>query len=60
VKVQDVGQAGLHGWKQRVAETVARRVPVRDDYVRTALGLLFVGLSLKYLAQTARELAARR
>ena len=60
MKVQDVGHAGLHGWKQKLADTVARKAPVRDDYVRTAFGLLFLGLSLKYLAQTARELAARR
>jgi hypothetical protein len=60
VKVQDVGQAGLHGWKEKLADKVARRVPVRDDYVRAAFGLLFLGLSLRYLAQTARELAARR
>ena len=60
MKVQDVGDAALHGWKEKVADTVARRAPVRDDYVRTALGLLFLVLSLRYLAVTARDLAARR
>jgi hypothetical protein len=60
VKVQDVGHAALHGWKEKVADTVARRAPVRDDYVRTAFGLLFLGLSLRYLVTTARDLAARR
>jgi len=60
VKVQDVGDAALSGWKEKVADSVARRAPVRDDYVRLAFGLLFLGLSLRYLAKTARELAARR
>jgi len=60
MKVQDVGHAGLSGWKAQVADHVARRVPVRDDRVRAAFGLLFLGLSLRYLATTARRLAARR
>jgi hypothetical protein len=60
VKVQDVGDAALHGWKEKVADNVARRAPVRDDYVRTALGLFFLALSLRYLIVTARDLAARR
>jgi hypothetical protein len=60
MKVQDVGEAGLHGWKEKVADNVARRAPVRDDYVRAALGLLFLALSVRYLALTARDLAARR
>ena len=60
MKVQDVGQAGLTGWRERVADTVARRAPLRDDHVRAAFGLVFLALSLKHLAHTARQLAARR
>jgi len=60
VKAQDVGDAALSGWKEKVADSVAQRAPMRDDYVRLAFGLLFLGLSLRYLAKTARELAARR
>jgi hypothetical protein len=60
VKVQDVGDAAQHGWKEKVADIVSRRAPVRDDYVRTALGLFFLALSLRYLVVTARDLAARR
>ncbi len=60
MKVQDVGDAALQGWKEKVADTVARKAPLRDDYVRTALGLLFLGLSVRHLAKTARDLAARR
>jgi hypothetical protein len=59
MKVQDVGDAALHGWKAKVADAAAPRVPVRDDYVRAAFGLLFLALSLSYLAKTARRLAAR-
>ena len=32
---------------------------MRDEYVRAALGFLFLGLSLRYLARTARRLRAR-
>ncbi len=60
MKVQDVGHAGLHGWKEKLADSVARRAPVRDEYVRTALGLLFLALSVRYVLQSVRELAARR
>jgi hypothetical protein len=60
MKVEDVGNASLHGWKEKVADRVARRVPVRDDYVRAALGLVFFALSLRHVITTVRELAARR
>jgi hypothetical protein len=60
MKVEEVGHAALSGWKGRLADAVARRAPVRDDTVRAAFGLLFLALSVKYLVQTARQLAARR
>jgi hypothetical protein len=60
MKVQDLGDATLHGWKAKVADEAARRAPVRDDYVRLVFGLVFVALSVRYLVQTAQELAARR
>jgi hypothetical protein len=60
VRVQDVGHAALSGWRKRVADAVAERAPVRDDLVLTAFGLVFLGLSVRHLAQTARELAGRR
>jgi hypothetical protein len=60
MQVHDVGHAALSGWKGKAADAVARRAPFRDDYVRTAFGLLFLALSLRYLTNTARELAARR
>jgi hypothetical protein len=57
MKVQDVGHAALSGWKGKVADAAAPRVPVRDDYVRAAFGFFFLGLSLAYLVKTARRLA---
>jgi hypothetical protein len=59
VKVHDVGHAALSGWKEKVADSVAHRAPVRDDYVRVAFGLLFLALSLRYLVRTAHRLQAR-
>jgi hypothetical protein len=60
MRVEEVGRAGLSGWRKPVADAVAPRVPVRDDLVRAALGFLFLALSVKYLVDTARELKARR
>jgi hypothetical protein len=59
VQVQDVGQAALSGWRKRLADVVAPRAPLRDEYVEAALGLVFLALSIRHLAHTARELAAR-
>ena len=60
MKVQDVGHAALSGWREKAAEPVARRAPVRDEHVRAALGLLFLGLTLRHLVETVRRLRARR
>jgi hypothetical protein len=60
MKVKDVGDAALIGWREKVAAPVARRAPVRDEYVRAALGLLFLSLSIRHLAETARRIAAKR
>jgi hypothetical protein len=60
VKVQDIGHAALSGWRETVADQAAKRAPVRDDNVRAGFGLLFLALSLAYLAKTARRIAARR
>jgi len=59
MRVEDVGHAALAGWRRRVADAVAPRLPVRDDAVRAAVGFLFLALTLKYLVDTAREIAAR-
>ena len=60
MKVEEVGHAALSGWRKSVADAVAPRVPARDDAVRAAIGFLFLALTLKYLVDFARDLAARR
>jgi hypothetical protein len=57
--VTTIGRQGLHGWKERVADRVARRaqrsrVPITDDQVRAALGLAFFTMSLLYVVKTLR------
>lgn len=53
-----LGDAGLHGWKEKVADRVAKRAPIADDIVRAGLGALFFALSLRYVIRSL--LAARR
>jgi hypothetical protein len=60
MKIHELGDATLHGWKAKVADEAARRAPLRDDYVRVAFGVVFVALSVQYLVKTARALASRR
>jgi hypothetical protein len=60
MKIEEVGHAALSGWKALVADEVARRAPFRDEQVRAALGLVFLGLSVQYLARTTRRLLRRR
>jgi hypothetical protein len=59
MKVEEVGHAALSGWRQRVADGVAERAPTRGEKVRAALGLLFLGLTLRHLVTTARRLYSR-
>ena len=57
------GKAGLQGWRAKVADAVAapvaRRSGLDDDQVRAALGALFFVLSVVYVVQTVRQVAAR-
>jgi hypothetical protein len=52
-----LGHAGLHGWREKVAARVARRVPVADDVARAVLGGLFFALSLRYVIRSVRAAA---
>jgi hypothetical protein len=58
-----VGQAGLQGWRARVADGVAgpisQRTPLDEDQVRALLGSVFFVLSVVYVVQTIRAVAAR-
>lgn len=63
VDARELGEAGLQGWRGRVAERVApavsRHTSLDDDQVRRAIGGLFLVLALKYLVKAGRELARR-
>jgi len=59
MKVKDVGNAALVGWREKAAEPVARKAPLRDEYARAAIGLLFLGLTIRHLAETLRRLRSR-
>jgi hypothetical protein len=53
---QQVGHAGLAGWRKKVADVVAppaaKRGPVDEDQVRAVIGGAFFVLSLYYVAST--------
>jgi hypothetical protein len=59
-----LGQAGLQGWREKVAdvvaEPVARRSGLAEDQVRAAVGALFLGLSILYVAGAVKRLASAR
>jgi hypothetical protein len=61
---KQIGDAGLHGWKARVAERAAdvadRKTPASGDQVRAALGIAFFLFSLVYVLRTIAELARQR
>jgi hypothetical protein len=58
---QRVGEAGLVGWRAKVAETVApaaaRRTPLSEDQVRALVGALFFALSVYYVVSTSARIA---
>jgi hypothetical protein len=47
-----VGQAGLVGWREKVADIVAPRAPIADDTARALIGGAFFVLSVYYVVQT--------
>lgn len=61
--VKRMGEAGLQGWRGKVADAVAapvaRRSGLDDDQVRAAIGAAFFVLSVVYVVQTVRQAAAR-
>jgi hypothetical protein len=52
-----IGDAGLHGWKKKAANAVARRAPIADDVVRAGLGILFFAASLRYVVRSLRAVS---
>lgn len=61
--LKDVGRAGNQGWREWVADVVAtplaKRTPAHEDEIRAAVGLLFLGLSVYYLAAVMRAVRRR-
>ena len=54
--VTELGQAGLQGWRGKVADgisqPVAKRAPVKEDQVRAAVGAAFFVLAVVYVIKT--------
>jgi hypothetical protein len=52
----ELGQTGLQGWREKVADgisgPVAKRAPVEEDQVRAAIGAAFFVLALLYVVKT--------
>ena len=55
-KTEHLGQAGLAGWRQtladRVAPPAAKKTPATEDQVRAIVGGTFFVLSLYYVGST--------
>ena len=60
-KTEQLGQAGLTGWREKVANAVAppvaRKAPASEDQVRAAVGAAFFLLSLSYVVSTIAKMA---
>ncbi len=63
MQAAQLGEAGLQGWRGRVADRLApaisRRTSFDVDHVRRAIGGLFLVLALLYLVKASRDLASR-
>jgi hypothetical protein len=58
---EQLGQAGLVGWREavadRVARPVAKKAPASEDQVRAVVGAAFFLLSLYYVISTIAKMA---
>jgi hypothetical protein len=52
----ELGQTGLQGWREKVADgisrPVAKRAPLEEDQVRALIGAAFFVLALVYVVKT--------
>ena len=61
METKRLGEHALTGWREKVAEPLAKAAPVRDETARAAIGFAFFAVSLIYVLRTiARAAAARR
>jgi hypothetical protein len=56
VDTKTFGDATLHGWREKVSNRVARRVPVADDVARAVFGLFWFAVSLRYVVRSVGAL----
>ena len=60
-QAEQLGQAGLVGWREKVAGRVAppaaKRAPLSEDQVRGMVGAVFFALSAYYVASTCVRMA---
>ena len=58
-----MGQAGLQGWREKVADRVAApvsdRTPLGEDQVRGLIGGVFFALSVMYVVKTVKAASGR-
>jgi hypothetical protein len=54
--VTELGQTGLQGWREKVADgisrPVAKRAPIDEDQVRAVVGATFFVLAVIYVVKT--------
>lgn len=59
---KSLGQAGLRGWRSKVANVtagpVAKRSAFSEDQIRAVVGGLFLALSVWYVFQAIRDFAS--
>jgi hypothetical protein len=52
----ELGQTGLQGWREKVADgisrPVAKRAPIEEDQVRALVGAAFFVLAVIYVVKT--------
>ena len=52
----ELGQTGLQGWREKVADgisrPVAKRAPLKEDQVRAVIGAAFFVLAVIYVVKT--------
>ena len=59
----EIGQTGLQGWREKVADgisrPVAKRAPVEEDQVRAVVGAAFFVLAVIYVVKTLSAVMRR-
>ena len=57
---EQIGHAGLTGWRQKVADVAAppaaKRGPVTEDQVQAVIGAAFYALSVWYVISTTAKI----